>query len=71
MASVIEYSIDGGSTWRHGKTIEAWAAVDSRVLQDQRSFVRDYARNEHGNVERIITRVLSEDDPRGALNQPA
>jgi hypothetical protein len=67
--SVIEYSIDGGATWQHGKTIEAWVAADAGHLSDQRGHVRAFARDEHGNVDHVATRVLSEDDPRAVLNQ--
>jgi hypothetical protein len=64
--SVIEYSINDGATWHHGKTIEAWAALNALAALD--ACVREYARAEHGNVEHIVTRVLAEDDPRAVNN---
>ncbi len=67
---VIEYSIDGGQTWHHDRTIEAWAAADKDTLFNQRAAVRELARKQHGDVESVMTRVLAEDDPRGVLNQP-
>jgi hypothetical protein len=69
MGSVIEYSLDGGATWQHGRTVEAWVAADAATLRDQRAIVREFARKEHGNVESVTTRVLAEDDPRGFLNR--
>lgn len=68
---VIEYSIDGGAAWQHGKTVPAWVGDDPAMLSIQRAAVRDYARGEHGPVDRVITRVLAEDDPRCVLGQPA
>ena len=67
---VIEYSIDGGTTWNHDRTVEGWVAETPAVLRLQRTAVRELARNQHGNVESVTTRVLAEDDPRGVLNQP-
>jgi hypothetical protein len=67
--TIIEYSIDGGQNWQHGKTIEAWVAADAGHLSDQRGHVRAAARDEHGDVERVITRVLAEDDPRAEVNR--
>jgi hypothetical protein len=66
---IIEYSIDGGQVWQHGKTIEAWVAADAGHLSDQRGHVRAAARDWHGDVERVITRVLAEDDPRAEVNR--
>lgn len=68
-ASIIEYSIDGGQTWQHGKTIEAWVRADAGHLRAQRGHVIAAARDWHGNVERVITRVLAEDDPRAEVNR--
>ena len=70
MDSVIEYSLDGGRSWFHGRTVAAWVTADRHALSGQRFVVRHLAAQEHGNLERITTRVLSEDDPRGVLNQP-
>lgn len=67
---VIEYSIDGGTTWHHGKTVPAWVGEDTLAMKLQRAAVRDNARDWHGDVGAVATRVLPEDDPRGALNQP-
>jgi hypothetical protein len=67
--SIIEYSIDGGQTWQHGKTIEAWVAADAGHLSDQCGHVRAAARDYHGNVDRVITRVLAENDPRAEVNR--
>ena len=69
MGSIIEYSLDGGVTWFHGRTVEAWVAADKHVLAGQRGVVRGFAIEEHGSVERIVTRVLSEDDPRAVVNR--
>ena len=66
---IIEYSIDGGQTWQHGKTIEAWVAADAGHMTIQRGHVRAVARDWHGDVERVITRVLDEDDPRAEVNR--
>jgi hypothetical protein len=68
-SSIIEYSIDGGATWQHGKTIEAWVAADAGHLRAQRGHVIAAARDWHGDVERVITRVLAEDDPRAEVNR--
>ena len=59
MYSVIEYSLDGGQTWTHGRTIEAWVAADREVLSSQREVVRHFARKEHGGVERNYPRPES------------
>ena len=67
--SVIEYSINDGLTWHHSKTVAAWVRIDPAVLSDQRKHVRDYARQEHGNVESVVTRVMYENDSRAVLNQ--
>ena len=68
--SVIEYSLDGGVTWHHGRTVEAWVARDfPGTLRQQRAVVRDLAREWHGNVEHVVTRVLFESDPRCVFNQ--
>jgi len=68
--SVIEYSIDGGHTWHHGRSVESWVVADQGALAGQRAATREYARTEHGDVETVTTRVLAGDDPRGVLNQP-
>jgi hypothetical protein len=68
--SVIDYSIDGGHTWHHGRTVEAWVTRDPLALAGQREAVRGNVREWHGGVERVTTRVLAESDPRAAGNQP-
>ena len=70
-SSVIEYSINDGATWHHGRTVEAWVRSDPAALGQQRAVVRGFAREWHGNVESVVTRVLFEDDPRAVLNQSA
>jgi hypothetical protein len=67
---VIEYSLDGGLTWQHGKTVPAWVGDDPGQLRLQRAAVREQALADHGEVGAVVTRVLREDDPRGVLNQP-
>ena len=67
--SVIEYSLDGGASWRHGRTVEAWVTADIYTLRAQRAVVRMFAREWHGNVEKVTTRVLAESDPRAVNNQ--
>ena len=68
--SVIEYSLDGGRTWYHGRYVQAWVTEDGHALSGQRAVVREFAAKDHGDVERIITRVLAESDPRAVFNQP-
>lgn len=70
MSFVIEYSLDGGVTWHHGRTIAAWAKDDADTLAGQRKSTRDHARDTHGSTESVITRVLPDDDPRGVLASP-
>lgn len=67
---IIEYSINDGATWHHGRTVEAWVMTDPATLTSQRAVIREFARQEHGDVERVVTRVLSENDPRAVNNQP-
>lgn len=67
---VIEYSLDGGLTWQHGKTVPAWVDDDPGAMRLQRAAVREQALADHGEVGAVVTRVLREDDPRGVLNQP-
>ena len=67
---VIEYSIDGGTTWNHDRTVEGWVAETPAVLRSQRAAVVELARKQLGNVGSVATRVLADDDPRGVLNQP-
>ena len=67
---VIEYSIDGGQTWQHGRTVPGGAVADTDMRSIQRAAVREQAREAHGYVESVSTRILAEDDPRGVLNQP-
>ena len=69
--SVIEYSINDGATWHHGRTVEAWVTADPAAMSQQRGVVRGFGREWHGNVEHVVTRVLADSDPRGVLNQPA
>ena len=69
MDSVIEYSISDGATWHHGRIVEAWVRSDPATLGQQRAVVRGFAREWHGNVENVVTRVLFEDDSRAVLNQ--
>ena len=70
MDSVIEYSINDGLTWHHGRSIAAWVRSDPATLSNQRAVVRDFARHDHGNVESVVTRVLFENDPKAIFNQP-
>lgn len=63
---VIEYSIDGGVIWHHGKTVPGRVRHDKRALLAQRAAVREQAHAGHGD-EVIITRVLPEGDPRAVL----
>jgi hypothetical protein len=67
---VIEYSIDGGVTWHHGKTVPGRVRYDKHALLAQRAAVREQAHAGHGD-EVIITRVLPEGDPRAVLNRPS
>lgn len=67
---VVEYSLDGGHTWNHGRTIQNWVYDDLDALRDQREAVRDNVRETYGNIEGVAIRVLSENDPKGALHQP-
>jgi hypothetical protein len=66
---IIEYSIDDGQTWQHGKTIEAWVARDAGHMTIQRGHVRAAARDRHGDLALVLTRVLNEDDPRAEVNR--
>jgi hypothetical protein len=66
---VIEYSIDGGVIWHHGKTVPGRVRHDKRALLAQRAAVREQAHAGHGD-EVIITRVLPEGDPRAVLKRP-
>lgn len=66
---VIEYTIDGGQTWHHGKTVAGWVGRDPGQLRVQRAAVREDALAEHGEGS-VRTRVLPEDDPRCVLSQP-
>lgn len=68
---VIEYSLDGGAHWHHGKTVPGWVRSDKAAMSGQRAAVRQLARHDHGDVERITTRVLPEHDPRAVVNQLA
>ena len=67
---IIEYSIDDGATWHHGKTIDARFANDPAMMGQQRGHVRAWVRDDHGNVDHVATRVLSADDPRAEVNRP-
>lgn len=67
--SVIEYSLDGGRTWQHGRTVEAQVADDKAALAGHRFVVRYQAIAEHGRTGAITTRVLLANDPRAVLNQ--
>jgi hypothetical protein len=69
--SVIEYSINDGATWHHGRTIEAWVRRDAASLSAQRQAVRENAREQYGNVEHVVTRLMYENDPLCVLSQPA
>lgn len=66
---IIEYSTDSGRTWQHGKSVEAWVAADAGHLSVQRGHVRALARDWHGDVDHVMTRVLAEDDPRAEVNR--
>ena len=68
--SVIEFSINDGATWHHGRTIEAWVRSDPAALGQQRKAVRENARERYGNVEHVVTRVMYETDPRCVNSQP-
>lgn len=69
---VIEYTLNAGETWQHGRTIPAWVMRDAVMLRLQRAAVRNLAREWHGEgAGAIRTRTLRADDPKGALNQPA
>lgn len=72
LGGIIEFSLDGGHTWHHGRSVYAWVMKPAHrdTLKMQRQFVRDDAHQEHGDVDRIITRVLAEDDPRAEINRP-
>lgn len=65
---VIEYSINGGVTWHHGKTVPGRVRHDKHALLAQRAAVREQAHIGHGD-EVIITRVLPEGDPRAVVNR--
>ena len=67
---IIEYSIDDGATWHHGKTIDAKFANDAGVMSDQRGHVRAWVRDDHGNIDHVATRILNADDPRAEVNRP-
>lgn len=67
---VIEYSLDGGRTWQHGRTVPGGAVADTDMRLIQRAAVRDQARTATGYVDSVTTRILTADDPRGVLNQP-
>jgi hypothetical protein len=68
---VIDVSIDGGKSWQHARTIPGWVLGDDLALRLQRDTVRRLAREEYGDgTGNIRTRVLREDDPRAAGNQP-
>ena len=67
---VIEYSIDGGQTWQHGRTVLGGAVADADMRLIQRRAVCEQARDAHGHVGSLSTRILAGDDPRGVLNQP-
>lgn len=67
---IIEYSIDGSISWHHGRTVPQWVGQSREALAAQRAVVREFAREEHGNVESLTTRVLRESDMRAVNNQP-
>ena len=67
---VIEYSLDGGEHWRHGKTVEGWVGHDRTALAGQREAVREQARADHGHTGSITVRVLPIYDDRAVINQP-
>ena len=56
--------------WQHGRTVPGGAVADTDMRSIERAAVRELARNQHGDVESVMTRVLADDDPRGVLNQP-
>ncbi|HUR74419.1 MAG TPA: hypothetical protein VMZ00_09085 [Sporichthya sp.] len=70
---IIEYSIDGGHVWHHGRIIPAWVVApdQAEALAAQRAVVRDRAKQQHGQVNRVTTRILSLDDPRAEINHVA
>jgi hypothetical protein len=67
---IIEYSIDGGATWHHGRTVDARFATDKAVMAVQRGHTRAAARDWHGDVGPVATRILDADDPRAEVNRP-
>jgi hypothetical protein len=67
---IIEYSIDGGATWHHGRTVDARFAGDKAVMADQRGHTRAWVRDDHAGVDHVATRVLNADDPRAEVNRP-
>lgn len=67
---IIEYSMNGGATWFHGRTVAASVATDPDALAQQRRVVRELAYADHGNVENVITRVLDAADPQATINRP-
>jgi hypothetical protein len=64
---IIEYSIDGGNAWHHGKTVDG--KFSAAVMSDQRGHVRAWVRDDHGDVDHVMTRVLDADDPRCEVNR--
>jgi hypothetical protein len=66
---VIEYSIDGGVTWHHGKTVRGRVRHDKRALKAERAAVREQAHAGH-DYAMIITRLRPEGDPRAVLKRP-
>jgi hypothetical protein len=66
---VIEYSIDSGVTWHHGKTVRGRVRHDKRALKAERAAVREQANAGH-DYAMIITRLRPEGDPRAVLKRP-
>jgi GNAT superfamily N-acetyltransferase len=67
---IIEYSIDGGATWHHGRTVASRFAADKAVMADQRGHTRAWVRDDHPAADHVATRVLNADDPRAEVNRP-
>jgi hypothetical protein len=67
---IIEYSIDGGATWHHGRTVASRFAADKAVMADQRGHTRAWVRDENPGADHVATRVLNADDPRAEVNRP-
>lgn len=52
----IEFSVDGGASWKFGGTYDGSLATDSAMMADRRAYARDMARGRFGSVD-VATRV--------------